>query len=265
SCGDHRRLSHAAQPDRVRRCHARSEARPLSSPRGDAERGRLAKLEKTSGRICEISREHRPRIPFEARADGMIYFRSALFLLWVAAVSVTMHIFFLPVLLLPRRITVYLASIWTKLILFGLRWTAGLGYELRGETPKGAVIVASKHFTMWETIALMGLLPDPAIVLKRSLFLLPFYGWYGRKMEMIPIDRSAGGSAIRRMHAAASRAVAHDRPIVIFPEGTRKQPGDRPDYKPGVAGLYLQLDVPCVPVAHNSGLFWTGWFLRRPG
>jgi 1-acyl-sn-glycerol-3-phosphate acyltransferase len=195
----------------------------------------------------------------------MIYFRSTLFLLWVTAVSVTMHIIFLPVLLLPRRITVYLASIWTKLILFGLRWTAGLGYELRGETPKGAVIVASKHFTMWETIALMGLLPDPAIVLKRSLFLIPFYGWYGRKMEMIPIDRSSGGSAIRRMHAVASRALAKGRPIVIFPEGTRKRPGDKPDYKPGVAGLYLQLDVPCVPVAHNSGLFWTGWFLRRPG
>src|SRR5260221_881500 len=82
---------------------------------------------------------------------------------------------------------------------------------------------------------------------------------------MIPIDRSAGGSAIRRMHAAAERALDQGRPILIFPEGTRKKPGDKPDYKPGVAGLYLQLEGPCVPAAHNSTLFWTGGFLRRPG
>jgi 1-acyl-sn-glycerol-3-phosphate acyltransferase len=67
------------------------------------------------------------------------------------------------------------------------------------------------------------------------------------------------------MHGEAKRALDEGRPIVIFPEGTRRKPGDPPDYKPGVAGLYAQLDVPCVPVAHNSGLFWAGGFFRRPG
>jgi 1-acyl-sn-glycerol-3-phosphate acyltransferase len=195
----------------------------------------------------------------------MIYIRSALFLVWGIVVSVTMNVGFLPVLLLPRSVTVFFARIWARLLLLGLKWTAGLDLEVRGRLPDPRVIVAAKHFTMWETIALMGLLPDPAIVLKRSLFWIPFYGWYGPKMKMIAIDRSAGGSAIRRMHAAASRAIEDGRPVVIFPEGTRKKPGDPPDYKPGVAGLYLQLKVPCVPVAHNSGLFWTGGFLRRPG
>ena len=66
------------------------------------------------------------------------------------------------------------------------------------------------------------------------------------------------------MAAEARRALAEDRPVVIFPEGTRKKPGALPDYKPGVAALYALLSVPCVPVAHNSGLFWTG-FLKRPG
>jgi 1-acyl-sn-glycerol-3-phosphate acyltransferase len=195
----------------------------------------------------------------------MIYLRSALFLVWGIVVSVSMNVGFLPILLLPRSVTIFFARIWARLLLFGLKSTAGLDFEVRGHLPDPRVIVAAKHFTTWETVALMGLLPDPAIVLKRSLFLIPFYGWYGRKMQMIPIDRSAGGSAIRRMHAAASRALNDGRPIVIFPEGTRKKPGDPPDYKPGVAGLYLQLGVPCVPVAHNSGLFWTGGFLRRPG
>ena len=195
----------------------------------------------------------------------MIYVRSALFLAWWIAVSVTMYVGFLPILLMPRFITVRLARVWGRLVLFGLKWTAGLDVEVRGHLPDARVIVAAKHFTTWETVALMALLPDPAIVLKRSLFWIPFYGWYGRKMQMITIDRSAGGSAIRRMHEAASRALSQGRPIVIFPEGTRKKPGDQPDYKPGVAGLYRLLGVPCVPVAHNSGLFWTGSFLRRPG
>jgi 1-acyl-sn-glycerol-3-phosphate acyltransferase len=82
---------------------------------------------------------------------------------------------------------------------------------------------------------------------------------------MIPIDRSAGASAIRRMHAAAKRAIGGGQPIVIFPEGTRKKPGAPPDYKPGVAALYSLLGLPCIPLAHNSGLFWMGWFLRKPG
>ena len=68
------------------------------------------------------------------------------------------------------------------------------------------------------------------------------------------------------MVADAKRALAGGRPIVIFPEGTRKRPGDPPDYKPGVAGLYAQLGVPCVPVALNSGLYWVaGGLIKRPG
>jgi 1-acyl-sn-glycerol-3-phosphate acyltransferase len=100
--------------------------------------------------------------------------------------------------------------------------------------------------------------------MKQSLLRIPLYGWYCRKIGMIAIDRSAGAVAIRGMAALAKRALNDNRPIVIFPEGTRKQLGAPPDYKPGVAGLYAQLQIPCVPIAHNSGLFWTG-FLKRPG
>ncbi len=118
---------------------------------------------------------------------------------------------------------------------------------------------------MWETIALLALLRAPAIVIKRELLWIPFYGWYCIKQGMIPIDRASGASAIRRMHAAAKRAIAKGQPIVIFPEGTRKKIGEPPDYKPGVAALYTLLGLPCVPMAHNSGLFWIGGFLRKPG
>ena len=194
-----------------------------------------------------------------------LYLRSALFLVWFIAVSVIMNVGALPVLLLPFRFALKAAGLWARLVLFGLRMIAGIGVELRGRLDDPRVLIAAKHFSMWETVALLALLPGPAIVLKRSLLRIPFYGWYCRKMRMIAIDRASGAKAIRLMHAEAKRALEDGRPIVIFPEGTRRKPGAPPDYKPGVAALYAQLHAVCVPVAHNSGLFWAGGFLRKPG
>jgi 1-acyl-sn-glycerol-3-phosphate acyltransferase len=194
----------------------------------------------------------------------ILVLRSALFLIWFVSISVIMNVGLLPLLLLPPGAVLTAAHIWARLTLFGLRWIAGTELELRGELADPRVLVASKHFSMWETVAFLCLLPRPAIVIKQSLLKIPLYGWYCRKMRMIAIDRSAGAKAIRIMAAEAKRALDEGRPIVIFPEGTRKQPGDAPDYKPGVAALYALLGVPCVPVAHNSGLFWNG-FLKRPG
>ena len=190
--------------------------------------------------------------------------RSALFFLWFGTISVIMTVGLLPLLLLPMRATFFAARIWAWLVLFGLKWFAGIGIAVRGGLPGPRVLVASKHFSMWETVAFLFLLPQPRIVLKQALLKVPLYGWYCRKMRMIAIDRSAGAKAIRIMAAAAKAARDEARPIVIFPEGTRKNPGAVPDYKPGVAALYGMLSVPCVPVAHNSGLFWNG-FWKRPG
>ena len=194
-----------------------------------------------------------------------LYLRSALFLIWFAVVSLVLNVAGLPLLVVPRKATVWAANKWARLILFGLERIAGVGMEVRGLVPEGPVLVAAKHFSMWETIALLVLLRDPAIVIKRELLWIPLYGWYCLKQEMIPIDRASGAQAIRRMHAAAKRAVEAGRPIVIFPEGTRTKPGAPPDYKPGVVALYSLLKRPCVPMTHNSGLFWRGWFLRQPG
>ena len=118
--------------------------------------------------------------------------------------------------------------------------------------------------SMWDTLALYLALDAPAIVLKRELLRIPFYGWFLWKATAIAIDRAAGAGALRKMAAAARDVLAEGRPILIFPEGTRKKPGAAPDYKPGVAGLYTMLDVACVPVALNSGVYWTG-FIKQPG
>ena len=194
----------------------------------------------------------------------ILVLRSALFLLWFAVISVVMNVMALPVLLLSPELSMAAAALWGRAVLFGLKHIAGIGLEVRGRLEQQRVLIASKHFTMWETIAYLALFRRPAIVMKQSLLRIPLYGWYCRKMGMIAIDRTAGASAIRRMAARGKQALADNRPILIFPEGTRKRLGAPPDYKPGVAALYAQLGVPCVPVTHNSGLFWSG-FLKRPG
>ena len=190
--------------------------------------------------------------------------RSILFFVYFAAVSVAMHIAALPTLVLPRMAIVRTSQAWSRTILWGLKVIAGCDYEVRGEIPHGAVLVAAKHMSMWDTMALFMLLDDVSIVVKQELLKIPFYGWYIAKAGVIGIDRAAGANALRRMAAQSKPIIAAGRPIAIFPEGTRKKPGAAPDYKPGIAGLYSQLGLPCVPAALNSGQFWTG-FIKRPG
>jgi 1-acyl-sn-glycerol-3-phosphate acyltransferase len=109
-------------------------------------------------------------------------------------------------------------------------------------------------------------LPDPTYVLKRELMWLPLFGWLATKARMIPIDRGSHAKALASMTAAARREAARGRQIVIFPEGTRRPPGAKPRYLPGVAFLYAELGLPCIPIALNSGLFWPRRSLRRhPG
>jgi 1-acyl-sn-glycerol-3-phosphate acyltransferase len=194
----------------------------------------------------------------------MIAFRSALFMIWFLLLTLVMAIIFLPLLAVPRKATVWMARYWARATLWGLRVFAGIRERQIGTAPQGGVLVASKHMSMWDTLALYIVLDDPAIVLKRELLFIPFYGWYLWKATAIAIDRSAGAEALRRMTKRALEVLGEGRPILIFPEGTRKKPGAAPDYKPGVAGLYGILKVPCVPVALNSGLYWRG-FDKIPG
>ena len=194
----------------------------------------------------------------------MTFVRSALFMAWFILVTAVMSIIFLPLLAGPRRAAAWMAKAWAKATLWGLGVFCGTHMRVRGTVPKGGVLVASKHMSMWDTLALYIVLDDPAIVLKRGLLYIPFYGWYLWKATAIAIDRSAGANALRRMTQQANGVLAEGRPILIFPEGTRKKPGAPPDYKVGVAGLYGIFKVPCVPVALDSGRYWQG-FTKRPG
>jgi 1-acyl-sn-glycerol-3-phosphate acyltransferase len=174
----------------------------------------------------------------------------------------------LPTIALPRVYMLGVLRRYARSSLWLLSVICGASVEWRGreKLPQGAYIVACKHQSLWETFALFALLPDPTYVLKRELMWIPLFGWLATKARMIPIDRGARASALARMTAVAREEIAHSRQIVIFPEGTRRPPGAEPRYLPGVAHLYVETGLPCVPVALNSGLFWPRRSLRRyPG
>ncbi|MGE0006369.1 MAG: lysophospholipid acyltransferase family protein [Parvibaculaceae bacterium] len=173
-----------------------------------------------------------------------------------------------PFYLTPRKWSIRALQAWARTSLWWLEVICGTRYEVRGaeNIPGGAVLVASKHQSAWDTFALLTLFDDPAMVLKRELVFIPLFGWFIPKFRMIPVERSSGAAALKIMVRRARDAAAMGRQIVIFPEGTRRLPGAPADYKPGAAALYLQLGLPCLPVALNSGLYWPRRkFLRYPG
>jgi 1-acyl-sn-glycerol-3-phosphate acyltransferase len=173
-----------------------------------------------------------------------------------------------PLLIGPRSWAMAALALHARTELWLLKTIVGTKLEVRGheKLPKGACLVASKHQSAWETFALIPLFRDPAYLMKRELFYIPFHGWFSYKFEMIPVDRDKGPTALRRMLAEVKTRAASGREIIIFPEGTRRAPGALPDYKTGVFLLYEALGIPCVPVVLNSGLFWPRRsFKRYPG
>ena len=201
-------------------------------------------------------------------SDTAIVARSLIFnALFYVNITIRM-IVALPTILLPYSFLHGVLRRYASSTLWFLRVVCGTKVEWRGreKLPAGPCIVACKHQSLWETFALFMLLPDPTYVLKRELMWLPLFGWLATKARMIPIDRGSHTKALASMTAAARREAARGRQIVIFPEGTRRPPGAKPRYLPGVAFLYAELGLPCVPIALNSGLFWPRRSLRRhPG
>jgi 1-acyl-sn-glycerol-3-phosphate acyltransferase len=174
----------------------------------------------------------------------------------------------IPTLVMPRMAIVRLATSWGRTNNRLLRLVCGIKVEYRGleKIPQGALLVASKHQSLWETFALLQLFADPAFILKRELQWIPFFGWYAMKASMIPVDRGRRGQALADMTERARAELARGRQIVIFPEGTRRAPGAEPRYKFGIAHLYGETGIACLPIALNSGLFWPRRsFMRYPG
>ena len=175
----------------------------------------------------------------------------------------------LPALILPRRVLLAVAVGWSRSSLWLLRVVAGTRCEITGleNIPQGGLMVAAKHQSFVETFTLVTVFRNPVFILKRELTWIPVFGWALNKLRMIPVNRGARARALSDVTRRAKVELGQNgRQLLIFPEGTRRAPGAPPAYKFGVAHLYANLGVPCLPVAINTGLFWPRRrFMRYPG
>jgi 1-acyl-sn-glycerol-3-phosphate acyltransferase len=149
-----------------------------------------------------------------------------------------------------------------------MKLVCGTEHEIRGldNIPEGGYIFAGKHQSFWETFAFIPLLHDPCYIIKRELLYVPIWNWFAVKARMVFVSRGKGQQALKEIAVGGARETAAGRPIMLFPEGTRRTPGAPPAYKFGVTHLYRQLNVPVLPVALNSGLYWPRRkFTRYPG
>ncbi len=173
------------------------------------------------------------------------------------------------VALLPQKATIFF---WDKMVmpvaLFWVHCFAGIKFEVRGKEnilPHNA-IYACKHESALETYSFTQFVPTTTYVLKKELIFMPFFGWTQYFYGMIPVNRKGGASSMKHMLTEVKKRTDKWRPVVIFPEGTRCQPGTTKGYKSGIMFLAENLDLPVVPVAVNTGLFWAkNSFLRYPG
>ena len=196
-----------------------------------------------------------------ARQTPMTGLRSLLFTLYLWGSALVLGVLCLPALL-DQRASMAVSKVWARSCLGALRLLCGLDYRVENpeRLPRGAGVVAVKHQAMWETLALTVLLDQPCFVLKKELASIPVFGWYCRADGFLFIDRAAGAKALREMTAGAKAAAAREAQLIIFPEGTRVPPGKTKPYQPGVAALVKVTGLPCVPIAHDAGMYW-----RHPG
>lgn len=198
----------------------------------------------------------------------MTLLRSLFFNICFTAWALIASIIFAPLFLVSSDAAMKAGRPWAMVALWLAKHICGLTYEIRGQQylTHQPVIYACKHQSAWETAIFLMLFKAPAYVLKRELLRIPGWGWYLWRMKMIAIDRSAKASSMKHMLRQAKEALNAGRPIVIYPEGTRRAPGAEPMYHPGVVALYSMLHVPVIPVALNSGVYWgKNAFTKRPG
>ena len=168
---------------------------------------------------------------------------------------------------LSERIAVKYWHMLSCVLHFIAKYIAGIDSNVIGiEKIGGAKIYASRHESLWETMFLVVLLKNPAFVLKKELTEIPMFGQLIKRVGSISIDRSQGGAAMRQMAKQVQQKLNEGRPIIIFPEGTRKSHEDPVEIKKGIAMLYKVCKCSVVPIALNSGKFWPRrGFIKRPG
>lgn len=198
----------------------------------------------------------------------MLFLRSVLFFLGqvITAPIFTLVAFIaLPLNPVTRNV---LISGWARSMIWWLRITCNIRHEVTGleNLPKTPSIILSKHQSAWETLAFQAIFPTQVYVLKRELLWIPIFGWGLAMSSPIAIDRSAGREALKKLVSNGVSRLRKGLWVVIFPEGTRKAPGEKGKYQIGGAWLATHTQTQVVPVAHNAGSYWAkNSFIKRPG
>ena len=187
-----------------------------------------------------------------------MFIKSLLFYLLLSCWTIFLGIICFPYLILSNKYIIRPVRLWIKGVFFLLKYICNITHEIQGikNFPLQAVLIASKHQSAFETLALFYYLPKSIFIHKKQLFLIPIFGQYLKKINMISIDRKGGAVTMRRMLKQAKIKMYEGFSIIIFPEGTRKKPGEEPNYKSGFVGIYKAMDTEILPVAVNSGNCW---------
>ncbi len=154
---------------------------------------------------------------------------------------------------------------WARLGVWSARHILGIRIAVEGQVAAEPALYPAKHQAMFETMAVAVMLGAPVIVMKRELAQIPVWGWAARRYGVIVVDRAANAKALRQMMREAKAALGEGRSVLIFPEGTRVAPGEKPPIRSGFAGLYRALGLPVVPVALDSGRLWPRRGPKRSG
>ena len=202
----------------------------------------------------------------------MSLIRSILFNVFFYTITTFACLLFIPALLFPRGITLWITRLWLGIVSCLERCILGLTFEIRGQEflpENGSYIVAAKHQSAYETMKLHYLFTDPTIVLKKELLRIPIFGGFLKKIGVIAIDRSSKEKAIKSIINGAKEMQDQERAIIIFPQGTRVSitdtTKDKP-YKGGIVKMYSNTDMPIIPLALNSGMFWErNSFIKKSG
>ena len=197
-----------------------------------------------------------------------VLLRSTLFAAFQVAVTIPFSFIALATLPLPLPARYRIITLWTRLNVRAAEAICGIRYRVLGaeSLPPAPYIVLSKHQSAWETLAFQLIFPQQVWVVKRELLGIPFFGWGLAMLGPIAIDRNDRRRALRQLLDQGRDRLARGYCIVIFPEGTRVEPGARADFQPGGAWLAAKTAARVVPVAHNSGEYWRrNAFLKYPG
>ncbi len=197
---------------------------------------------------------------------AVTFVRSLLFMLLFYGLTIPLLVAAVIACLIGPRAIMPVGMAWSWMHRLLARVVLGQKVVVEGELPREAQFVVIKHESMFETLDTICLFRRPIIAAKRELVDIPVWGWVAHRYGLIPVDRTAGASALRAIRAQALASMAEGRTVVFFPEGTRVPHGEAPPLKAGFAGIYMILGVPVIPIAVNSGrLSPRNGFLKRAG